>query len=125
MLKIYKIAILLIFLIFPISISAHVEHYKDLNRIEFDIYRNNKHIGKHIFSFKRQGDQFSVDSEINFEIKKLGIVLYKYHVSGTEHYLNGKLIKFASKTDQNGKQKYVNMILILNQLWKTKVLILI
>ena len=109
MFKIYKIIILLIFLSFPLSLNAHLQHYDDLNRIEFDIYRNNKHIGKHIFSFKRSDGQLAVESEINFEIKKFGIVLYKYHVLGTEIYQNGKLIKFNSKTNQNGKQKYVNM----------------
>ena len=46
---------------------------------------------------------------INFKIKKLGVVLYKYHVKGTEVYKNGKLIKFNSKTNQNGKAKYVNL----------------
>ena len=43
------------------------------------------------------------------KIKKFGVVLYKYHVNGTEIYENGKLIKFNSKTNQNGKNKYVNM----------------
>ena len=56
-----------------------------------------------------------MDSEINFEIKKFGIVLYKYHVKGTEVYKDGKLIKFNSKTNQNGKNKYVNLILKDNE----------
>ena len=46
-----------------------------------------------------------VNSEISFEIKKLGVVLYKYHVKGTEIYENGKLVKFNSKTNQNDKDK--------------------
>ena len=107
--KIYRIIIFLILINFPFSANAHVEHYDDYSRIEFDIYRNNKHIGKHIFSFKKLGKQVDVQSEINFVIKKLGIVFYKYHVNGTEIYKDGKLIKFNSKTDQNGKIKYVNM----------------
>ena len=109
MLRIYKNLITLIFLIIPIVSNAHVQHYDNLNRIEFDIFRNNKHIGKHIFSFNRENNQLAVESEINFEIKKLGIVLYKYNVKGTEYFKDGKLIKFNSKTDQNGKEKYVNI----------------
>ena len=109
MLKIYKIFVLLISMLFSLPADAHVQHYDDLKRIEFDIYRNNKHIGKHIFSFKRSDAHLAVESEINFEIKKFGIVLYKYHVNGTEIYKDGELIKFNSKTNQNGKQKYVNM----------------
>ena len=89
--------------------NAHVQHYDKLNKIEFDIYRNNKHIGKHIFSFKKTDNEIAVESEIKFQIKKLGVVLYKYHVKGTEYYKDGKLIKFNSKTNQNGKEKYVNL----------------
>jgi len=109
MFKIYKIIILLIFVTFSFSTSAHVQHYKDLNRIEFDIYRNNIHIGTHIFSFKKSGDELAIKSEIKFEIKKFGIVLYKYYAEGIEIYKDNKLIKFNSTTDQNGKLKYANI----------------
>ena len=109
MYKNYKIIVLLCLISFPFSTNAHVQHYQDLNRIEFDIYRNKDHIGKHIFSFKRSDEQLAVESEINFIIKKFGIILYKYHVKGTEVYKEGKLIKFNSKTNQNGKEKYVNI----------------
>ena len=111
MYRIYKNIIFLLLIILPVTASAHVQHYDKLNKIEFDIYRNNKHIGTHIFSFKKSGRQLAVKSEINFKIKKMGIVLYTYHVEGTEIYEDGKLIKFNSKTNQNGKEKYVNMIL--------------
>ena len=110
MCKIYKVVIILIIISFSSNINAHVQHYENLNRIEFDIYRNQDHIGKHVFSFKRIDGELSVESEINFQIKKFGIVLYKYHVKGTEVYKDGQLIKFNSKTDQNGKNKNVNMI---------------
>tara|TARA_Y100000590_G_scaffold410021_1_gene502713 strand:- start:640 stop:1323 length:684 start_codon:yes stop_codon:yes gene_type:complete len=109
MFKIYKIIIFLALIILPYSSQAHVLHYENLNRIEFDIYRNNKHIGKHIFSFEKSNNQLFVKSSINFEIKKLGVVLYRYKVEGTEVYQDGELIKFNSKTNQNGKNKYVNM----------------
>ena len=109
MFKIYNIVIFLTLINLSFSSNAHVQHYEDLKRIEFDIFRNDKHIGKHIFSFKKLNEQLEVESKINFEIKKLGLVLYKYHVIGTEVYENGKLIRFNSKTNQNGKEKYVNM----------------
>ena len=115
MYKTYKIIVLLILISFPFSTKAHVQHYEDLNRIEFDIYRNNKHIGKHVFSFKKLDEELVVQSQIDLEIKKFGLVLYRYHVKGTEIYKDGKLIKFNSKTNQNGKEKYVNMILENNE----------
>tara|TARA_B100001123_G_C15190567_1_gene979188 strand:+ start:64 stop:747 length:684 start_codon:yes stop_codon:yes gene_type:complete len=109
MYRFYKKIIFIIFLIIPITSYSHIQHYDNLNRIEFDIYRNNKNIGKHIFEFKKIDDQIAVRSEINFEIKKLGVVLYRYHVKGTEYYKDGKLTSFNSKTNQNGKEKYVNL----------------
>jgi len=112
----YKIIIFFLFLSYPFFVNSHVQHYENLNRIEFDIYRNNKHIGKHIFSFKKTNSEIEVESEINFEIKKLGVVLYKYYVKGKEIYKDGKLIRFNSKTNQNGKEKYVNVILNNNEL---------
>jgi len=116
MTRIYRYIIFLFFLIIPLESNSHVQHYENLNRIEFDILRNNKFIGKHIFSFKKTENQLEVESEINFNIKKLGIVLYKYHVKGTEYYKDGNLIKFNSKTNQNGKEKYVNLNLEGDQL---------
>ena len=110
MIKIYKIGIFLILLSFPLISHAHFQHYENLERIEFDIYRNNKHIGKHIFSFERSENLVSVHSKINFQIKKLGVVLYKYHAEGVEVYKDGKLVKFNSQTNQNKKEKYVNII---------------
>ena len=68
MFKIYKIFVLLFIISFSLPADAHVQHYEDLKRIEFDIYRNNKHIGKHTFSFKNLDGQITVESEINFEI---------------------------------------------------------
>jgi len=108
--RIYKNLFFLLLLLIPDLSNAHVAHYDNLNRIEFDIFRNNKHVGKHIFSFqKKDNDQLEVESEINFEIKKLGVVLYRYNVKGIEYFKDGKLIKFVSKTNQNGKKKYVNI----------------
>ena len=115
MFKVYKIIAFFLLLAFTIPSYAHVQHYEKLNSIKFDIYRNNKLIGTHIFSFKKKEDQFIVESEVDFQIKKLGVVLYDYYVNGTEVYEDGELIKFNSKTDQNGKQKFVNMLLANNK----------
>ena len=114
--KFYKFFLIAILINFSLPSHAHVEHYENLKLIEFDIYRNGKNIGTHIFSFKRNNDHLEVESEINFEIKKFGVVLYKYKVKGVEIYKDGKLIKFNSKTNQNGKEKYVNLVLENNEL---------
>ena len=104
-----KFFLLLSFLLIVSEVNAHVEHYKNLNTLEFDLYRNNKLIGKHVYLFTQSNDNLVVNSKINFEINKLGITLYKYQAEGTEVYKNSKLLSFNSKTDQNNKKKYVNI----------------
>jgi len=111
-----KSLIIILFLILSNPAKAHVQHYENLNSIEFDIYRNNKHIGKHIFSFERRNNQLFVKSNINFVIKKFGVTFYKYFTEGVEIYEDSKLIKFNSKTNQNGKKKYVNIVSSNNEL---------
>ena len=97
------------------SFTYNLYHYLSSLKCKVDIYRNDKNIGKHIFSFKKLEKELAVKSEINFEIKKFGIVLYDYYAEGTEIYKDGELIKFNSKTNQNGKNKYVNMLLVGNE----------
>ena len=115
MLKIYKILVLLFFVSLPLTTKAQVQPYIGVERVEFDIYRNNKHIGTHIFSFERSGNELAVRSEINIKIELFGIVLYKYHLKGSEVYKDSKLIKYNSTTNHNGKKKYVNMLLENNK----------
>jgi hypothetical protein len=112
MLFVKKLTYIFIFLFFFNNLSlSHVQHYSELNSITFEIYRNNKHIGEHSFTFINYSDknELLVTSKINFKIKKLGVVLYKYFAEGTEVFKDGQLVKFNSKTDQNGKLKYVNL----------------
>ena len=53
MIKSRKFNFVFIFLIIfiPNNLPAHTQHYNDLKNIKFDILRNNKHIGKHVFYF--------------------------------------------------------------------------
>ena len=110
----FKSPFFLLIIFFSYPASSHVEHYEKLNSINFDIYRNNDRIGQHVFTFEKKDDLLFVNSEITFEIKKFGVVFYKYHVKGTEIYKNGHLVKFNSKTKQNKKDKYANIELTSN-----------
>ena len=91
------------------SASAHVLHYKNLNELVFDLYRNNQFIGQHIYLFNRDGQNLIVQNTINFEIKILGITLYKYFAKGQEQYIDGKFHSFSSMTKQNKKEKFVKI----------------
>ena len=106
--KKYLLSITLIFLI-ALNINAHVGHYSKYEYLEYELFRNNKSIGYHKYNFKRNGANLEIESEVSFKITKLGIDLYKYYAKGLESYKDGIFTGFKSKTNQNNKEKYVNI----------------
>jgi hypothetical protein len=106
-----KKLLLSIFIFSSISFEtfSHVGHYAKFNYLEYELFRNNTPIGYHKFDFKREGQNLIIDSEIKFKITKLGIDLYQYYAAGQEKYTDGVFSGFSSKTNQNKKEKYVNI----------------
>ena len=49
------------------------------------------------------------NNEVSFKITKLGVDLYKYYAKGVETYKKGVFSGFNSVTNQNKKEKYVNI----------------
>ena len=98
-----------IFLLFNIKSFAHVDHYANFNYLEYELFRNNQSIGYHKYDFKRNGNNLSIISEVNFKITKLGVDLYKYFAKSEENYENGIFKSYKSKTTQNKKERYVNI----------------
>ena len=106
-----KKLLLSIFILSSISFEtfSHVGHYAKFNYLEYELFRNNTPIGYHKFDFKRDGKNLIIDSEIKFKISKLGIDLYQYYAAGQEKYIDGVFSGFSSETNQNKKEKYVNI----------------
>ncbi len=106
--KKYLLSIALILLL-SLEINAHVGHYAKFNYLEYELFRNNKLIGYHKYDFQRKGENLVINNEVSFKITKLGIDLYNYYAKGVEKYNNGIFSGFNSKTNQNKKEKYVNI----------------
>tara|TARA_B100001057_G_scaffold465406_1_gene521517 strand:+ start:396 stop:1079 length:684 start_codon:yes stop_codon:yes gene_type:complete len=106
-----------IILYFSLNVNSfsHLQHYSGVKYLEYDLYRNNNLIGSHKYNFIKNGDNLTVNSVVNFKITKLGVDLYKYFAESTENYQKNLFYSFSSKTKQNKKDKYVKIILNLNQ----------
>ena len=104
-----KIILSIILFILSSNGWAHVEHYSKFNYLEYELYRNNQSIGYHKYDFERSNEILKIKSEVNFKITKLGVDLYKYFAISEEIYKNNEFFKFLSKTNQNKKEKYVNI----------------
>ncbi len=106
-----KKIIVSIIILFSLTFQAisHVEHYKGLNYLEYELFRNNQSIGYHKYDFIRDRENLSIKSEVSFKITKLGVDLYKYFAKSEENYHKDIFKSYFSKTKQNKKDRYVNI----------------
>ena len=105
-----KIIFSIVILVLSSKAYAHVEHYKNLSYLEYELYRNDQSIGHHKYYFSKIDDKLSIKSVVNFKIKKLNIELYNYFAESEEIYKNNEFFKFISNTNQNKKKKYVKIL---------------
>ena len=109
-----KILIIIIILLSS-NVFAHIDHYKKYNKIEMEIFRNGELIGYNHYFFTRKGDETIITNEIKFSVKLLGATIFQVEGSGEEKYIKDQLISYNSKTLQNDKEKFVNLVFDKNK----------
>ena len=107
--------LIIIVIFFSSNGLAHMEHYKKYNKIEMDILRNGELIGYNYYFFSRKGDETIVTNQIKFAVKLLGATIFQVEGFGEEKYLKDQLISYVSKTLQNDKEKFVNLVFDKNK----------
>ena len=106
-----KKTIVILFIIFFSTISmAHMGHYNKYKKIEMEVFRNGELIGYNYYFFKRKGDETIIINQIKFSVKLLGATIFKVEGFGEEKYFKDQLISYNSKTLQNDKEKFVNLV---------------
>ena len=109
-----KILVLIVILVSS-KVLAHIDHYKKYNKIEMEIFRNGELIGYNNYFFTRKGDETIITNEIKFSVKLLGATIFQVEGSGEEKYIKDQLISYNSKTLQNDKEKFVNLVFDKNK----------
>ena len=102
--------LLFVLVLSTLFLQAHTDHYKNYNKIEMEIFKDNEQIGESIFFFKKENNKFIVKNKTNFNVKLLGVTIFSVNSKGTEEYIGDQLISFNSETFQNDKKKFVNLI---------------
>ena len=105
-----KKILVLIIVLFSSNVLAHMDHYKKYNKIEMDIFRNGELIGYNYYFFTRKGKETIITNQIKFSVRLLGATIFQVEGYGEEKYLDDQLISFSSKTLQNDKEKFVNLV---------------
>ncbi len=104
-----KFLFLIILLTFSLNSNAHMAHYNKFSKIEMEVLRNGEVIGYNYYFFKKDLDNTIVTNQFKFTIKLFGASIFEVESYGEEIYDKDKLISFNSKTQQNKKDKYVQL----------------
>jgi hypothetical protein len=99
------IGLLTIIIALPV---AALESMNGVARWEFDVYLDDKKVGKHQFEVSEKGDVKHVKSEASFNYKFLFISAYRYEHSAAERWTNDCLMEFDATTNANGKRVQVS-----------------
>ena len=105
-----KLIVTLFLILYPSISIAHMAHYNKYNKLEMEIFRNGELIGYNYYFFNRKGNQTVVTNQIKFTVKLLGAIVFQVESYGEEKYLKDQLISYNSKTLQNNKEKFVNIL---------------
>jgi hypothetical protein len=99
-----------IFILLSNSVFAHTSHYQNFKKIEMEIFKDGKIIGFNNYFFEKKGGLLIVKNKIKFKVYLLGIEVFNLEGHGIEIHKDGKLISYESKTLQNDRDKFVNLI---------------
>jgi hypothetical protein len=99
------------FLFISFNLNAHVSHYKNFKKIEMEIFRNDQLIGFNYYFFEKDKNVIKVKNQTKIIVKLFGATVFDLEGYGEEKYINEELVSYNSKTKQNKKDKFVNLLL--------------
>ena len=91
------------------SVFANEAHYKNISKIEMEVFRNDKIIGYSNYFFKHDEDSMTVENYTKFIVEMFGVKVFSIDSKSKEIYKKNKLISFESTTLQNDKKKFVKL----------------
>ena len=78
------------------------------SRWDFDVLLDDSPIGRHLFTITRNGDQTRVESIAAFDVKLLGLTVFRYRYEDHEQWSGACLVGMQSKTDDDGTPERVD-----------------
>jgi len=101
--------IFLLGLIFTSTAQSNTSHYKNISKIEMEVFRNNELIGHSNYYFEHADDTMTIKNYTKFKVELFGVIIFSISSEAIEKYQDNKLIFFKSNTFQNNKEKFVNL----------------
>jgi len=91
------------------SVFANESNYKNISKIEMEVFRNDKVIGYSNYFFKHNEDTMTVENYTKFIVEMFGVKVFSIDSKSKEIYQKDRLMSFESTTLQNDKKKFVKL----------------
>jgi len=104
-----KCIYIFLLLLFASQAQSHTSHYKNISKIEMEVFRNDKAIGYSNYYFEHEDNAMTIKNYTQFKVKLLGVTIFSISSEAIEKYEDNKLVFFKSNTFQNNKEKFVNL----------------
>jgi len=88
--------------------TAAVERSTAVTQWDFDVFLNDKKVGKHLFKVSESGSVKQVVSEAKFKYTILLIPAYRYEHSAAERWSDQCLVEIEARTNANGDRMQVS-----------------
>jgi hypothetical protein len=72
-------------------------------KLAFDVMRGDKSIGRHVLTFREEGEETHVDIEVSLQVKIGFLTVFRYDHTNHEVWRDGQLVSVTTDTDDNGK----------------------
>jgi Family of unknown function (DUF6134) len=89
----------------PMQLSA----LPSTGRFDYEVIRKDEKIGAHSVVFRREGGHLAVATRTDIAVELLGVTLYRFHYQAQEDWIDGRLTRLVSRTDNDGKTLTVNL----------------
>jgi hypothetical protein len=102
-----KITGLVMICLFALTLTSPPPAQATNNEVEswdFDVYLNDKKVGKHSFTVAEADGIKLVQSEANFKYKILFIPAYRYEHTAAERWTDNCLVDLSATTNDNGER---------------------
>jgi hypothetical protein len=81
--------------------------FPQTSAVIYDVWREGAQIGTYKVDFLRDGDRLTVHTRMSVDVSVLFISLYHFDHDAVEDWVGGKLIRYVSRTDDNGTNRNV------------------
>lgn len=92
------------------QVAAFPHDFPGNRTIVYDIVREGAVVGHYRVNFAEQDADLTVTTDVEIDISLLFIPVYSLRHHGVEQWQNGELIAYNSETDDNGRDRFIDMV---------------